>query len=95
MNIKLKREVTFLLELYPHINPEAGNSWRLLHDNLQNILEELSNDSYYDAIPLSFWVSKSHEAIAEELNCSVSTVVRNKHRLMNSVALALFGEKIF
>ena len=47
-------------------------------------------DPYYKIIPMYFQEKKTIEAIADELNVDVSTIVRNKKRL----CLAIYNEFI-
>ena len=58
---------------------------------LDNAIDAISKDYYADIIRLKYIEGKSDEYIAEVLNCDVSTVRRNKKRILMRMAIRLFG----
>lgn len=61
-------------------------------DLIDEALEKISNDDYFDIIRMKYFEGKTHEEIAEYLNVDVSTVSRNKKRLINKLAIYLFPD---
>ena len=57
---------------------------------VDNALEKVENDPYYDVIRLKYFEGMVNEAIADELNKDASTITRNKNRLVSSLSTYLF-----
>lgn len=57
---------------------------------INEILHTFSNDKYYELIRLKYFENKTHEEIAEYLECDESTVRRNKNRIINNLKGMLF-----
>jgi DNA-directed RNA polymerase specialized sigma24 family protein len=51
----------------------------------------LTSDPYYRALEGKYFEQKSDDELAEELNCDVSTVWRNRGRLVTRLAIRLYG----
>lgn len=69
-------------------------------ENLENYLqfidvalEKVRNDQYFGIISMKYFEGLSHESISIELDCDVSTVVRNKNRLINTLKIYLFPDE--
>ena len=56
-------------------------------------VDALKDDFYCSIINLKYFCKKTDEFIAEKLNCDPSTVRRNKRRLVQRIALRLYGEE--
>lgn len=54
----------------------------------------LKDDDYYDLIRLRYFEGKKYEEIAEYFDCDVSTVSRNKNRLINLLQIRLFSDEV-
>lgn len=54
-------------------------------------LETVKNDEYFSIIDLKYFQNLKHEEIAEMLECDTSTIGRNKGRMVNHMALVLYG----
>lgn len=54
----------------PESDPEVGNA-----------LESIKGDQYYNIIPLYYRNRLTIDWIAEDFNCEISTITRNKKRL--------------
>lgn len=54
------------------------------------ILQDIKNDKYYRIIELKYFDKKTNEEISEIMQCDVSTVSRNKNRLINTIKIRLF-----
>lgn len=58
---------------------------------LDDAINAVSGDFYGDIIKLKYIEGKSDEYIAEALNCDVSTVRRNRKRILKRMAVRLYG----
>ena len=58
---------------------------------LDEALSYIANDQYYPVIEQHYFGGLDVEKIADQLGTSVSTVVRNKSRLVKTLALRLYG----
>ena len=54
----------------------------------------LKDDPYYDLIDLRYFKGCTREQIAEHFDCDVSTVNRNKNRLVNLLQIRLFSDEV-
>lgn len=57
---------------------------------VENALDKIKNDPYYDVITLKYFDGLVNEAIADELQRDTSTITRNKNRLVSALATYLF-----
>ncbi|GHV45063.1 hypothetical protein FACS189492_2220 [Clostridia bacterium] len=58
---------------------------------LREAMKSVRDDAYGEIIPLKYMEGKTDEAIAEILNCDVSTARRNRKRLLRKIAVRLYG----
>lgn len=65
-----------------------------LVEKINKALEAIQDDLYYDVIPMSYFKNYSREQIAEEFNTTVTTVSRNKTRLVNVLKNYLFSDDV-
>ncbi len=70
------------------ISVKANSQVRLV----KSALKKIENDKWYDIIPMYYFDGMKIEAIAEELDCSVSTISDNKKRLMNELKVYIFPD---
>lgn len=61
---------------------------------IDDAVECLKGDPYYDLIRLRYFEGCSREEIAEYFDCDVSTVNRNKNRLINKLQIRLFSDEV-
>lgn len=61
---------------------------------LDDAVDTLKDDQYYEIIPMRYFEKESMEEIAEHLYCDVSTVRRNKNRLINLLQIRLFSDEV-
>lgn len=61
---------------------------------IDDALNALKDDPYYQIIPMKYFERMNREEIAEELNCDGSTVNRNKNRLINLLQIRLFSDQV-
>lgn len=64
-------------------------SVKLIDDALAKIIE----DPYYEIIPEKYFEVKTHEQIAEIYSKDISTITRNKNRLVNELKIILFSDE--
>lgn len=57
-------------------------------------LEKVSNDPYFEIIKLKYLEDMTREDIACELGVDVSTITRNKNRLVNTIKIFLFSDDV-
>ena len=61
---------------------------------IDDAISMLEGDAYYDLIALRYFEGKTREQIAEYFDCDVSTVNRNKNRLINLLQIRLFSDEV-
>ena len=59
---------------------------------VKSALKKIEEDKWYDIIQMYYFDGMKIEAIAEELDCSVSTISDNKKRLMNELKVYIFPD---
>lgn len=59
---------------------------------VKSSLKKIEDDKWYDIIPMYYFENMKIESIAEELDCSVSTISDNKKRLMNELKVYIFPD---
>lgn len=64
-------------------------SVKLIDDALGKLIE----DPYYEIIPAKYFEIKTHEQIAEMFGKDISTITRNKSRLVNELKIILFSDE--
>lgn len=63
-------------------------------DIIDNALKELESDLYYEIIPMMYFENETREAIAEYFNTTVTTISRNKRRLINKLKYLIFADDV-
>ena len=63
-------------------------------DIVDNALKEIADDMYYDIIPMMYFENQSRESIAEYFNTTVTTISRNKRRLVNKLKYLIFADDV-
>lgn len=63
-------------------------------DIIDNALKELLDDLYYDIIPMMYFENQTREAIAEYFDTTVTTISRNKTRLVNKLKYLIFADDV-
>lgn len=59
---------------------------------IEEALEEIRDDPYYDIIPMYYFEDETRENIAFTLETTVRTVARNKRRLIDYLKVKLFSD---
>lgn len=57
-------------------------------------LHEINCDIYYEIIPLIYFQGETREFVAEYFNTTVTTISRNKNRLINKLKVILFSDDV-
>lgn len=70
-----------------------SNTKRLIN-LIDNSLNKLKKDKYYKIIELKYFNGETREKIAEIFNTDVSTITRNKNRLLNALKINLFSDEV-
>lgn len=63
-------------------------------DIVDNALKELCDDLYYDIIPMIYFENQTREAVAEYFDTTVTTISRNKRRLINRLKYLIFADDV-
>ena len=63
-------------------------------EKIDTALERISEDKYYDIIPFYYFEKESRESIAEYYDTTVTTISRNKTRLLNVLKGYLFSDDV-
>lgn len=58
---------------------------------IEDAIKSVKDDYYNDVIKLRYFKRMTDETVAEQLNCDVSTVRRNRKRMLKRIAVRFFG----
>lgn len=58
------------------------------------VLESIKDDPYFEIIRMKYFEGKTREEIAEHFDVDVSTISRNKNRLINLLQIRLFSDEV-
>jgi RNA polymerase sigma factor (sigma-70 family) len=61
---------------------------------IDTALQKISDDPYFIIIRMKYFENRTREEIAEELEVDVSTITRNKNRLINTLKITLFSDEV-
>ena len=65
-----------------------------LVEKIDAALEEISQDNYGEIISLIYFENESRESVADYYNTTVTTISRNKTRLVNRLKVLLFSDDV-
>ncbi len=57
-------------------------------------LDSICDDPYYEIIPMIYFEHQTREDIAEYFDTTVTTISRNKNRLVNKLKVELFSDDV-
>lgn len=60
---------------------------------IEEAMKTIENDPYKEAIKMFYFEGVSREEVAEYYNTSVTTISRNKTRLINKIKIILFSDE--
>lgn len=61
---------------------------------IDDALDQISDDPYYDLIRLRYFEGCSRDELAVYFSCDPKTVTRNKNRLINLIQIRLFSDHV-
>ena len=61
---------------------------------IDNAIDMLKDDPYFDIIRMKYFEGKTREEMAEYYDVDVSTISRNKNRLVNLLQIRLFSDEV-
>lgn len=61
---------------------------------IDSLIDTLRSDPYFDLIPMRYFEGMNREEIAAHFNVDVSTISRNKNRLINQLQIRLFTDEV-
>lgn len=72
---------------------ENGTAKKFI-DIIDKALEEIEDDLYYDIIPMIYFEKATREEVAEYFDTTVTTISRNKKRLIEKLKLLIFADDV-
>ena len=81
-----------LLRNYQALTMSGDPAAEKMIQRIEMALRVIKEDPYYDVIIMYYIEGKTREDIADLLNTSVTTVSRNKSRLISRISAVLFSE---
>ena len=61
---------------------------------VDSALDKIADDPYFELIEMIYFQEKTREQIAEYYNRDVTTIWRNKRRLINQLKISLFSDEV-
>lgn len=61
---------------------------------IDEALDSIKSDIYYEIIPMVYFEGDTREAVAEYFDTTVTTISRNKNRLVNKLKVRLFSDDV-
>ena len=61
---------------------------------IDEALNSIKSDIYYEIIPMVYFEGDTREAVAEYFDTTVTTISRNKNRLVNKLKVRLFSDDV-
>jgi RNA polymerase sigma factor (sigma-70 family) len=61
---------------------------------IDSAIDMLKDDPYFDLIRMKYFEGKTREEIAEHFEVDVSTISRNKNRIVNLLQIRLFSDEV-
>ena len=86
-----------LLRLYPALKRSPAKPDTITANilaNAESALHDLEKDPYFDVITRYYFDGQSREFIAQARGASVTTITRNKARLLKELAPRLFADDV-
>lgn len=61
---------------------------------VDNALKEIEDDAYYELVPMIYFEGLTREEVAEYFDTTVTTISRNKRRLIEKLKLFIFADDV-
>lgn len=61
---------------------------------VEEAMQTIAGDPYYDVIRLFYFEDRTRESIALDYGCTETTISRNKTRLLNKLKTILFSDEV-
>lgn len=61
---------------------------------ITSALQDLEDDLYYEIIPMVYFEGKTREDVADYFDTTVTTISRNKNRLVNKLKNRIFSDDV-
>ena len=84
-----------LLRNYPTFKRIDDKEYTVkLVQKVDEAMETIAGDPYYDVIRLFYFEDQTRESIALDYGCTETTISRNKTRLLNRLKTILFSDEV-
>lgn len=83
-----------LLKNYMRWKDIESKQTKKLVQILDRELDVLSDDPYFEVIPMIYFENMTYEDVAEQFDVSARTIMRNKIRLINKLKVVLFSDDV-
>lgn len=84
-----------LLRDYPVFKSIQDKEYTIkLVAKVDEALSQIKDDPYYEVISMFYFENRTRENIALDFNTSVTTISRNKTRLLNQLKVILFSDDV-
>lgn len=84
-----------LLRSYPTFKRvEDREDTAKLVRKVEEAMQTIAGDPYYDVIRLFYFEDRTRESIALDYGCTETTISRNKTRLLNKLKTILFSDEV-
>lgn len=84
-----------LLRNYPTFKKISDKEYTVkLVQKVDEAMETIAGDPYYDVIRLFYFEDQTRESIALDYGCTETTISRNKTRLLNRLKTILFSDEV-
>lgn len=84
-----------LLRNYPTFKTITDKDTTInLVKKVDEALETIKDDPYYDVIRLFYFEGQTRESIALDYGCTETTISRNKSRLLDRLKVMLFSDEV-
>ena len=84
-----------LLRNYPTFKKINDKEYTVkLVQKVDEAMETIAADPYYDVIRLFYFEDQTRESIALDYGCTETTISRNKTRLLNKLKTILFSDEV-
>ena len=82
-----------LLRNYNSLTLSDEPKTKILLSKMNEALGTIKDDIYFEIIPMVYFRNETRENVAEYFNTTVTTISRNKTRLVNRLKVILFSDE--